>query len=753
MKIALVYPPTCDPTAPYLAVPMLTGFLRAEGVEVVPVDANVEAYDRLLRPAPLRRARPSGSSSGCAKLDRRAALDHVARRDYLAAVAGARRRAGGARGYRRGARACSRTRRASSSPSDYERAVETIESALRLVSAAYAPLDLTFSGYRTPFALTTPEEIADDARAERDPVRRLRAPTCWCRACARRGVDAIGISVCFPGQLQPAYAFALKLKRLLPEVHLTCGGPGITQLLIRLSGHDLARALGPFDSAVVFEGEHALLGLCRALDEKRPLRGLPNVVHRDPLARRQWAPGRRRRGSARAAGARLRRAAARSLLLAALTLPYDPTRGCYWGKCTFCHYGLAEIGTASYRERGAERTVDHLARSRDKYGTRWFYLSQDSVAPKTLVKIARRSRDAGSTLKWATDLKPEKYLTAERARALCDGGGVACALGVESANPRVLDADRQGRAGRRRCATPSRTSPTPGSPSRPCASPIFRPRPTPRRWTRCASSRSCGDEVALYIVGEFDLTHGALVAKEPARFGIEETWQLDGDLLGTGLFYEEARAVQARRRRRQARRGARSAVGGLAAAALPVGRLAVDGAHRPALRAFGPGVFRERARLAAGAAVRRPRRRGGGALRSRRGRAQRRRRAGDLAPAGARAAPRLARRLPGAGQGAAAAAPAAAPLPVHRRTAAGAVAHRAARSTPAERVQRRRLKEGPARNRRHLSAHASRAPCSIMNGHLAVRAGAKRKRDNPGRCDEWSAQCPTRGLAPKSSSR
>ena len=33
--VALIYPPTCDPTAPYLAVPMLTGFLREHGVEYV----------------------------------------------------------------------------------------------------------------------------------------------------------------------------------------------------------------------------------------------------------------------------------------------------------------------------------------------------------------------------------------------------------------------------------------------------------------------------------------------------------------------------------------------------------------------------------------------------------------------------------------------------------------------------------------------------------------------------------------------
>src|SRR3954467_14883389 len=65
-----------------------------------------------------------------------------------------------------------------------------------------------------------------------------------------------------------------------------------------------------------------------------------------------------------------------------LVLPYDPTRGCYWGKCTFCHYGLAEVGTASYRERQVERVVEDLRALSSRHGTRYFYLSQDSVAPK-----------------------------------------------------------------------------------------------------------------------------------------------------------------------------------------------------------------------------------------------------------------------------------------------------------------------------------------------------------------------------------
>src|SRR4029078_3746703 len=48
------------------------------------------------------------------------------------------------------------------------------------------------------------------------------------------------------------------------------------------------------------------------------------------------------------------------------------------------------------------------------------------------------------------------------------------------------------------------------------------------------------DQVASFIVVEFVLTHGALVAQDPARFGIEQVWQVEGDQLGTGLFYREA---------------------------------------------------------------------------------------------------------------------------------------------------------------------------------------------------------------------
>ncbi len=544
MRIALVYPPTADPTAPYLAVPMLTGFLRAHGVEVLPIDANVEAFDGLLRAEPLRALRDR-IHDRLASLDARPALDHEAQLLY-ATLLGALGDAHAAPHGIAEAMHIVRDPRRFFEARHYSRAVDTIDAALRVISAAYAPLRLDFTGYRTPFALLDPDEIARDAEPDRDPfdayVRGDLLPRLRDAA-----VDVIGVSVCFPGQLQPAYAFGRKLKAALPETHLTLGGPAITQLLLRLRGPDLERALGPFDSAVAFEGEHTLLALLRALEERRGedpdrvVAGIPNVVHRDRLSAAKYVPGHANLDMAELPAPDFTGLPLDRYFSPKLVLPYDPTRGCYWGKCAFCHYGLTAKGTASYRERPVEAVVSHLRALSERHGVRHFYLSQDSVAPKTLLGLADALAEAGLDLRWATDLKPEKYLTVERAHVLRRGGAVACALGVESGNERVLaligkgapvtvvsdvirNLDQADIAVEAMCFT--------GFPTETFAE--------AKQTLRFLEERR--EQIAGFIVGEFDLTHGARVAQDPGRFGIEEIWQVEGDSFGTGLFYRETRA-------------------------------------------------------------------------------------------------------------------------------------------------------------------------------------------------------------------
>lgn len=534
MRVALVYPPTCDPTAPYLAVPMLTGFLRANGVEVLPIDANVEAFDALLSPVRMGRERER-LEARLATLEKQTTLSHNEQLEYAALV----RARGEAHAVPDGiakAKATLRDEAAFHDPDAYASAVTTIDAALRVVSATHHPLHLDFTAYRTPFGLTTLEEIERASAPELDPFDDYVTNTLIPRLRAAK-VDVVGLSVCFPGQLQPAYAFGLKIKRALPNVHVTCGGPGITQMLIRLSGQRLARALGPFDTACVYEGEHTLLNLVRALEAKKPLRECANVVVRDRLLGARWLAGHGMEDLKALPPPDFDGLPLTQYLAPNLVLPYDPTRGCYWGKCTFCHYGLAEVGTAQYRERAVDAIADHLKTMSEKYGTRHFYLSQDSVAPKTLVKVAQAIVDSGLDIRWATDLKPEKYLTVERAELLRKAGAVACALGVESGSARVLKLIDKGAPIEVVGDVVDRLSDAGIAAEAMCFT-EFPTETADEAMSTLDFIDERRDKLAVYIVGEFGLTHGSLVAQDPPKFGIRETWELEGDHFGLGIFFE-----------------------------------------------------------------------------------------------------------------------------------------------------------------------------------------------------------------------
>jgi hypothetical protein len=524
--VALIYPPTCDPTAPYLSVPTLVGYLRAHGVDVLPIDANVEAWDTLLRREPLT-ALGARVEERLAALEALPALAHADQLLY-AALWRARGDAAAAPGAIDDAVATLRGQRGDFyDPTDYGDAVAAVDSALRLVGAAHAPLTVDFTAYRTPFSLLSADEIRADARPERDPfhatfvgiAERLR----------RAGVRLAGISVAFPGQIQPAYALAHVLRAYAPDVHLVLGGPAVTQILLRLQGPALARALEPFDEAILFEGEQGLLDSWRAVERGQPRRGVTRGAQVEDLGA---LPG------PDFDGLPLDRYFSPELIL-----PYDPTRGCYWGVCTFCHYGLAEVGTARYRERPVEVSMRHLRALAERHGTRVFYLSQDSVSPKTVLRLARAIRAEGLPWRWATDMRPERSLTPAHTQELAEGGCLAMALGVESAAPRVIQLIDKG--------LPVETVRTAivnlAEVGVAVEAMCFTDFPTESYREALATVRFLAElepELALFICGEFDLTHGALVAQRPADFGIRETWQIDGDELGTGLFYDEARPAK-----------------------------------------------------------------------------------------------------------------------------------------------------------------------------------------------------------------
>ena len=209
-----------------------------------------------------------------------------------------------------------------------------------------------------------------------------------------------------------------------------------------------------------------------------------------------------------------------------------------------------------YRERPSETVLDHLEALKKKHGARIFYFSQDVFSPRIATSIARgimraRARRALGHGHAARALAHARALPRARRRAARSARRSASS----AAAPRVLSLIDKGipveDVARRR----SRTSRARASRSRRCASRDF---PTEtyreamrdralRRGRRRATCRSSS-------WARFDLTHGSLVAQKPGEFGIKEVWRVEGDELGTGLFFAERRAAQARRPTRRSSR-------------------------------------------------------------------------------------------------------------------------------------------------------------------------------------------------------
>ena len=523
MKLALIFPPICDPTAPYIALPSLAAWLRSHGTEVVPIDANLECTEHLLQSHNLEIF-TERLTKRLSRLERKSILNHQEQLAYVKLWHGKRASRSTLKNIED---AVSVLRDRSSArffdPAEYYRAISAIEAALQLISAAFTPLEMDFTRYRTPFSLLDLDQIRNDARGDRNPFFHYFNGQLVDRL-AEEEVGLVGVSVVYASQIQQAYTLAYVLRRKLPNVYLTAGGPALTQLFLRLDPDRRSDALGPFHSAVLFEGEMPLLNIVRELASGRRPTG---ILHADDPVDLAGLP------APDFDGLPLER-----YFSPEPVLPYDPTRGCYWGKCAFCHYGLAEKGTALYRERPLEAVLQHLEKLSVRHDCRLFYLSQDVMAPRTVHRLAREVREAGLTWRWASDLRPEPYFTAEVSRDLAEGGALAVSLGVESGSARMLNLICKGTTKEDLEAVIQNLAVVGVAVEAMC----FTDFPTESYADAMATLQLLDTHrgaIALFMCGRFQLTSGSAVAGRPSDFGIRDIWYVAGDDLRNTLHYEE----------------------------------------------------------------------------------------------------------------------------------------------------------------------------------------------------------------------
>lgn len=327
-------------------------------------------------------------------------------------------------------------------PQEYTNAVNTINNWLELLSSIAYPAD--YSGFKLNFGIYRCREKIDDLTEsltrneslffedyvanELFPFIEAKQPKC------------IGISVPMKHQIYFAILLAILIRKKYPTIRLVAGGTYIHHIYKETSingdVNNFRDLFDIFDFFVVGEGEIPTIELLNCIELSQDYTNKKNLVYcnqngvtkledyfvhkLDECPRPDYS----------------------DVLWSKYLSPhkmicYVPTRGCYWGKCSFCDYGLnKQTATTDWRCKNIEKVIFDL-KELSKI-TKFIYMSVDAIAPLWLLKLSDRLVEENIQICWDAEIRLDKYYSFSDAERLKKGGCVAISIGIESADDEII---------------------------------------------------------------------------------------------------------------------------------------------------------------------------------------------------------------------------------------------------------------------------------------------------------------------------
>jgi len=465
MKILLITPPMVQTNAPYPAMPVLAGFLSAQGQTVSQADLSLEfalalfSKQGLVQIEEQCRAirRPSNAvrfflehapiyqqaiEPTIAFLQGRdAAIGwRIARRDLL--PEGGRFASLAPEGTGLHDEEVLAERFGSLGVTDRAKlvaslALDDLADVIREVSQD----DFHFSRYA--------ERLAVAARNFGPLFHRLTAPPTWLdqlidtlaeTALRHSEPEQVGITVPFPGTVYAAFRIAQVVRRCRPDARIVMGGGYVNTELRELSD---PRVFDFIDALCFDEGCAPWLGIlgkgpkvrtltrqdlrtassaaaiCGAVARREPpvpcydgldLSRYFNLMEMANPMHRIWSDG--------------------------MWLKVPIANGCYWHKCAFCYVGLDYIGR--YQPPAVPVLVDRLLALKQSTGLSGFHFTDEALAPGLLRRLCDELIARGEPITWWGNIRFEKGFTPALARRMAQAGCIAVTGGLECANDRLL---------------------------------------------------------------------------------------------------------------------------------------------------------------------------------------------------------------------------------------------------------------------------------------------------------------------------
>lgn len=382
-KITLVFPPFSESAfhGPHLAIPILRGVIKQYGIKSEAIDLNIKTIRLLIEDSRLERFYTLLDTSN---LDYQLLMRTKASIDVLRK------------------RGLNIFLNASSTP--LKHLLKTIRNVL-----FPAPKDLSECLTNTFIRPKIAEEIYDEYI---DNILET-SPTVIC------------FSVAFSEQLTETIELARRIKEKNGGILIWLGGSQIN--LLDDSQLELLSKNNLFDRISVGNGEQTIGNLIQSYNAhhipcdskivrsgsmcKEEINSIPEPIFDNDL----------------------------SEYLYPISLPVLVTKGCYWGKCTFCDYPrLSDLGGKRYIARDVKLVLDEIIRLRDQYSYDQVNLISDAVPPAWYKSLAEQAIKNNVNLKTWSYMMHHKGLNLDFFNLLKEAGVKTINFGTESMVDRIL---------------------------------------------------------------------------------------------------------------------------------------------------------------------------------------------------------------------------------------------------------------------------------------------------------------------------
>ena len=429
VKPLLIFPPGWVPFAPYLALPILKGFLEKHSITADIKDSNLEFYDHILSAGFVSRAYKI-----CA--DKLRSLDSLAAHTdeekdsyyrYSKAVL-----------MKRAAKRIDKAKKVIRSgrfydPTALEMAKKTLLDSLYIIDTAYEEYSIGFNDITHKRPLDSCGEVLNAVDSELSSIFAEYYEAGTLKEIKRNKYTLVGISVTGRSQLNTALTLAKMIRKSCPDVrHIVFGGSYITRLAAEWTG--VHPFFSIFDSLVCYEGENSLLSLIRTLEAGTDLSGVPNLCYvRDGrLVRNVMSPV----DITDTPVPDFDGFPLKKYFMPEPVLPVFTSRSCYL-KCAFCTVPHGTYG--KYRALKIEDVYRTMTALQDKYGTDKFAFVDETFTPARMRQLSETIVSGGRRFYWYCETRLEKGLSADLFRTLYEGGCRKIQFGLESYNQRILD--------------------------------------------------------------------------------------------------------------------------------------------------------------------------------------------------------------------------------------------------------------------------------------------------------------------------